>query len=39
MFQDAVQKFTGLEKHALTFVQPLESFRTDERLADLCYFL
>lgn len=34
-----VHKFTGLKKHELTFVQSLESFRTDERLADLCYFL
>lgn len=27
IFQDAVHKFTGLEKHELTFVQLLESFK------------
>lgn len=39
VFQDAVHKFTRLEKYTLTFVPSLERFRTDERLSDLCYFL
>lgn len=29
ILQDALHEFTGLEKHALNFVQSLESFRTD----------